>query len=193
MKKRATPAPSDLELQVLSVLWERGPLTVRQVLEAMPDGKQRAYTTILSVMQVMEKKGLLAHRAAGVRHVYRPKVKQRQVLRPLLRGLVQNVFGGSASAAVRQLVDATEDGADELVEVRRALAASDSNDGPHTGDEKRPGDENRRQIVGELLERAFDGSALELVAALIDNRMVSDSEIDRVKQLIRKHEQEADK
>ena len=76
---------------------------------------------------------------------------------------------------------------------RRALAASDSDDAKRRGDGSRRGDENRRQIVGELLERAFDGSALELVAALIDNRMVSDSEIDRVKQLIREHEQEAEK
>ena len=51
--------PSDLEMQVLSVLWERGPSTAREVLEAMPDGKKRAYTSVLSVMQVMEKKGLL--------------------------------------------------------------------------------------------------------------------------------------
>lgn len=47
--------PSDLEMLVLSVLWERGPSTAGDVLEAMPDGKKRAYTSILSVMQVMER------------------------------------------------------------------------------------------------------------------------------------------
>ncbi len=54
------PKPSDVELQILGVLWEAGPLAVRDVLERMPDGKSRAYTSILSCLQVMEKKGLLS-------------------------------------------------------------------------------------------------------------------------------------
>ena len=57
--------PSGVELQVLAVLWDKGPSSVRAVLEAMPDGKDRAYTTVLSVMQVLEKKGLVGHTAAG--------------------------------------------------------------------------------------------------------------------------------
>ena len=50
----AAVKPSDLEMQILSVLWENGPLTVREVLKMMPDKKERAYTSVLSVMQVME-------------------------------------------------------------------------------------------------------------------------------------------
>ena len=61
-------------MQVLSVLWGRGASTVREVMEAMPDGKARAYTTILSVLQVMEKKGLLSHVAEGNAHVYQARV-----------------------------------------------------------------------------------------------------------------------
>ena len=80
--KRARP--SDLELQVLSVLWEIGPATVRQLRRAMPDGKKRAYTTVLSVLQVMEKKRLVTHDRQGMTHVYRPTVRRRQVLGPLL-------------------------------------------------------------------------------------------------------------
>ena len=113
--------PSDLELQVLSVLWERGPSTAREVLTAMPDGKKRAYTTILSVLQVMEKKRLARHTKKGVTHVYRAAVSKRQVLRPLLRGLVANVFGGSPSAAMQQLLNATEVDAQELAKVQQLL------------------------------------------------------------------------
>ncbi|MCA9092782.1 MAG: BlaI/MecI/CopY family transcriptional regulator, partial [Planctomycetaceae bacterium] len=51
--------PSDLELQILHVLWQAGPSTVRDVLEKLPDQKKRAYTSVLSVMQVMQKKGFL--------------------------------------------------------------------------------------------------------------------------------------
>jgi predicted transcriptional regulator len=116
-----TPKPSDLEMQVLSVLWRNGPSTVRQVLEAMPDGKARAYTTILSVMQVMEKKGLLSHTKDGVSNVYEPKESQRRVLGPMLRRLVRNVFGGSASAAMQHLLSETNLSEEELAEIRDML------------------------------------------------------------------------
>ena len=78
-----TPSePSGLELQILSLLWAEGPLTARQVLERMPDGKPPAYTTILSVMQVMEKKRLLSRRPVGTANVYRPAVTRSAGARP---------------------------------------------------------------------------------------------------------------
>lgn len=116
-----TPKPSDLEMQVLSLLWRNGPSTVRQVLEAMPDGRPRAYTTILSVMQVMEKKGLLNHTRDGLANVYRPKVSRQKVLGPMLRGLVRNVFGGSTSAAMQHLLSETNVSEEELAEIRDML------------------------------------------------------------------------
>ena len=121
---RAAPQPSDLELQILSVLWDRGPCTARDVLEAMPDGKERAYTSILSVMQVMQKKGLVgtAGRRRGLAHVYRAKVDRKQVLGPLLRGLVTKVFAGSPVAVVQQLLAETDVSDDDRREIRRLLA-----------------------------------------------------------------------
>jgi predicted transcriptional regulator len=113
--------PSNLELQVLSVLWSRGPASARDVLDAMPDGKKRAYTTVLSVMQVMEKKGLLTHTADGNVHVYRPTVSRRRTLGPLLRGLVRNVFGGRASAVMQHLLNETDVAGSEVEEIRRLL------------------------------------------------------------------------
>lgn len=114
--------PSDLELQVLAVLWRKGAATVRDVLEAVPDGKARAYTTILSTMQVMEKKGLLERAGArGLTHIYKPAVTRRQVLGPLLRQLVRNIFGGSASAAVQQLLRETDVSDQDLAEIDRLL------------------------------------------------------------------------
>lgn len=113
--------PSNLELQVLSVLWDRGPATAREVLEAMPDGKRRAYTTILSVMQVMEKKGLLTHSSKGTAHVFKPTVTQRQTLGPILKGLVSNVFGGRVSAVMQHLLDESNVDESEFAEIRRLL------------------------------------------------------------------------
>jgi len=113
--------PSDLELQVLSVLWESGPLTVRGLLDALPDGKKRAYTTVLSVVQVMEKKGLVTHERRGLAHVYRPMVKQGQVLQPLLRELTRNVFGGSPASVLQFLLKGSDVSEAELAEIRRLV------------------------------------------------------------------------
>jgi BlaI family transcriptional regulator, penicillinase repressor len=113
--------PSNLEMQVLSVLWDHGPLSARAVLERMPDGKARAYTTILSVLQVMEKKGFVKHEADGNRHVYAAKVQQRNVVRPLLTRLVKTLFRGSPSTAMQHLLDASEVNEADLVEMRKLL------------------------------------------------------------------------
>ena len=59
------PQPSNLEMQILSVLWENGPCTVRDILDKIPDGKKRAYTTVLTMMQIMEKKKLVTHKSVG--------------------------------------------------------------------------------------------------------------------------------
>jgi BlaI family penicillinase repressor len=114
--------PSGLEMQVLSVLWERGPSTTREVLAAMPDGKKRAYTSILSVLQVMEKKGLLTHTNKGVAHVYQPAVNRRKVLQPFLRRVLTEVFGGRPAALMQALLDETAVSDADLAEMRRLLA-----------------------------------------------------------------------
>jgi BlaI family penicillinase repressor len=114
--------PSDLELQVLSVLWKKGAATVRQVLEAIPDGKTRAYTTILSTMQVMEKKGLIQRAGTkGLTHIYQPAVTRRQVLGPLFQNLIRNVFGGSSSAAVQHLLRETDISDQDLTEIDQLI------------------------------------------------------------------------
>jgi BlaI family transcriptional regulator, penicillinase repressor len=114
-KSSAPAAPSALELQILSVLWRRGHSTAREVLEALPDGKVRAYTSVLSVMQVMQKKRLLdVGERRGLAHVYRPLVSRRQVLGPVMRGMIKKVFSGSPSAAVEHLLDAAAVSEEEL-------------------------------------------------------------------------------
>ena len=113
--------PSKLEMQVLSLLWEHGPLTARAVLEKLGDEKPRAYTTVLSVLQVMEKKGLVGHVTEGNRHVYTPKVKEKAVVAPLLQNLVRTIFGGRPSRAMQHLLDNSEVSPEELAEMRAML------------------------------------------------------------------------
>jgi predicted transcriptional regulator len=120
-KKTDSRQPSELELQVLNVLWERSKGTVREVMEALPDGKQRAYTTVLSVMQLMEKKKMLSRSAQGGRHVYRPKLKRAKVGKTLLERIVHYAFGQSASRAIVQLMGNYRLEADEIQEIRALL------------------------------------------------------------------------
>jgi predicted transcriptional regulator len=121
--------PSRLEMQVLSVLWERGPSTVREALEAMPDGKARAYTTILTVLQMMEKKGLVSHVARGNAHLYQARVSRQEVTGPWLRGLVRQVFGGSAATALQHLLAEERVSRRELDEIKEIIARHEQGGG----------------------------------------------------------------
>ena len=113
--------PTDTELQVLSVLWDQGPATARKVLERMPDGKKRSYTTVLAIMQVMEKKGLLSRRLEGRAHVYRPVQGRDRLMKPVLRTLVKRVFKGRPTAVVQQLLRDQSPSKQEIAEIRALL------------------------------------------------------------------------
>jgi len=113
--------PSDLEMQILSLLWDKGPSTTREVLDAMPDGKKRAYTTILSVLQVMEKKGLLGHTNRGLAHVYSPAVSKSEIIQPFMQKLINEVFGGRPTAMMQALLTETSVSSVELKQIRSLL------------------------------------------------------------------------
>ncbi len=122
-KKISFVEPAEFELQVLGTLWEHGPGTVRQVMERLSDGKERAYTSVLSVMQVMQKKGLLAvaDEREGLAHIFKPLVSREQVAVPLLRGLVTRIFGGSTRTAMQHLLNTEAIDASEIDAMRAML------------------------------------------------------------------------
>jgi predicted transcriptional regulator len=92
--------PSNLELQALSVLWHEGPSTVSSVHEALPDGRERAYTTVLSVMQSLERKKLVRRIRSGRAHVYESAYSQEIIVRRATDDFVTNAFGGRLGEAV---------------------------------------------------------------------------------------------
>jgi BlaI family penicillinase repressor len=118
-----SPRPSDLELQILGVLWRSGTATARDVLNTLPDGKKRAYTTVLSTLQVMEKKGLLTRAREGLTDHWRPTVSKSRVLGPFLCALVANVFGGEPAQVMQYLLQETKVDEAELDELRQLLDA----------------------------------------------------------------------
>lgn len=121
--KKESKRPSELEMQFLSVLWENGPLTVRQVHELLRDGKSRAYTTVLATLQSMEKKGLVDHQREGMANVYRPIVSKQKIMKPFMNGLLQNFFSGDISSVVQSLIDSSNPDEKELKAIRKLINA----------------------------------------------------------------------
>ena len=113
--------PSNLELQILSILWEQGPLPVKAINEAMPDGKARAYTTVLTLVQSMEKKGLVTHTRDGNRHIFRAKHGRETVLKPYMSNLVTNVFGGNPADAMQFLLGSESLSHENIDQLRNML------------------------------------------------------------------------
>ncbi len=111
----------ELELQILNVLWERGPSTVRQMLEALPVNPRPAYTTVLTMMRLMHEKGYLDRRQQGRAHVYHARLREGPTKRGILRQLVGTAFRGSAEAAVVGLLEDEKLSDKELRRIRRLI------------------------------------------------------------------------
>lgn len=120
MPRSKLPRPTDAELSILRVLWQRGPSTVRQVYEELgphPSG----YTTVLKFMQIMTQKGLLTRDDTERTHVFSAAVPREITQRQLVGDLLQRAFGGSAKNLVLQALSAKRASSEELAEIRRLL------------------------------------------------------------------------
>ena len=105
MAGRKTLAMTDRQFTALRVLWEHGPLTVRQLMEHLPRGDRQPYTTVLGLLQNMERAGLVAHDAEKTTHRYRPRVSREEATTNLLADFLRRFFRGSAERLVLSLVD----------------------------------------------------------------------------------------
>src|SRR5438445_4823748 len=105
MAGRKTIAITDRQFEALRILWEQGPLTVRQLMEHLLRGDRQPYTTVLGLLQNMEKAGLVSHREEGLTYRYEPTVSKQEATGKLLRDFVTRFFRGSAEALVLGLVD----------------------------------------------------------------------------------------
>ena len=112
--------PTEAELAILGVLWERGPSTVREVADAT--GRAGAYTTVLKLLQIMTKKRLVRRDVSSRTHVYRPTHSQDATQRRLVRDLLDRAFDGSAARLIVQALAATRASPEELAEIRKLLA-----------------------------------------------------------------------
>ena len=114
------PTPTGRELEILKVLWEHGPRSVREVHRHLAQGEDRdlAYNTVQTLLRIMEEKGLVGHRAEGRTFVYFPKHSREKVTRRFLH----KVFDGALDQMVLSLLQAEDASAAELKELERLIA-----------------------------------------------------------------------
>ena len=121
ISKQRVPEPTEVELEILAVLWRIGPSTVRQVHLVLAAEKGTGYSTTLKMMQVMREKGLLLRDDSVRPQVYRPAASQERTQLQLLDGLVQKAFNGSALRLLLSALSAKRVSPQELAEVEQII------------------------------------------------------------------------
>jgi predicted transcriptional regulator len=121
MPEAELPRPTDAELEILKVLWRRGPSTVREVFETLGETKVTGYTTALKLMQIMAEKGLVVRDESERAHRYEAAAPEAETQRRLVGDLLRKAFDGSASKLVMQALSTERATSSELDEIRRLL------------------------------------------------------------------------
>lgn len=113
---------TEAELRLMNVLWEKGPATVHEVLQALPEKPPLAYNSVLTTIRILEKKGYVKHVKAGRAHVYVPRVGREDAGRSEVRHLLSRFFNDSRELLVLNLLDEKSIDAAELKRLRQLLA-----------------------------------------------------------------------
>lgn len=121
MPRPRSDHPTPAELEVLQTLWRIGPATVRQVMQELNLARPRAYTSVMSLLNVMAQKGLLARSRRGRAFLYSPQVRKRQTLREMVADLLNRAFEGSAMRLVAHALEQTQPSGNELDEISRLI------------------------------------------------------------------------
>ena len=119
--KHETPTAGELE--VLKILWKQGPSTVRDVMNVLNRRRERAYTSVMSLLNVMTEKGLVTREPQGRAFVYQPRGHRENTLGQIVKDVLGRAFENSPSALVAHLLDQSEPSPEELDEIRRTIEA----------------------------------------------------------------------
>jgi predicted transcriptional regulator len=115
------PRPSEGELELLRILWERGPSTVRDLHEEIANRRNVGYTSVLKLLQIMTEKGLVAREEAGKAHIYHPAASQHETQDQLVRDMSERLFAGSAAQLAMRALAMEPVNDEELEELRNLI------------------------------------------------------------------------
>ena len=115
------PKPTEVELELLQALWEKGEATVRELYEVISEQRPLGYTSVLKMLQIMTEKGLVERTEAGKAHIYRASASQQETQSQLLRDLSERLFAGSAAQLAMHALAMEPASAEEIEEIRKII------------------------------------------------------------------------
>ncbi len=121
MARPTSKHPTELELEILKILWRARPLTGRQVRDALTDFRDLAYTSVMTIMGIMEDKGYVRRKKQGGSFVYSARIKQETTTRRMLLDLVERAYDGSVASAVINLLETSDIESEELDQLRELI------------------------------------------------------------------------
>lgn len=121
MSNSSTPKPTDSELNILQILWSKGPSSVRTVNEVLNEEREVGYTTTLKLMQIMTDKGLVTRDTSTRSHIYSSNVSEEDTKGKLLDGFLEATFQGSASKLVMQALGNHKTSPEELEKIKTLI------------------------------------------------------------------------
>jgi predicted transcriptional regulator len=121
MARKESPTLTEAELRLMNVLWDRGPSTVKDVLDALPADPPLAYTTVLTTLRILEEKGYLDHEKDGRAFLYKPRVPREQARQSALRHVLSRFFENSAEQLVSNLLRSEKLSSAEMKRLRKLI------------------------------------------------------------------------
>jgi len=121
MSRPTSKHPTELELEILKVLWHIGPATVRQVRDELAAIRDLAYTTVMTMMTIMDTKGYVQRKKDGRSFIYEAKYHAQKASKNMLQDIVDRLFGGSTTAVMQHLLETSELDDDELKQIRSLI------------------------------------------------------------------------
>ena len=116
-----------LELQIMQVLWNKGPSTVQAVQQSFP-GEPLAYTTVQTMLNILQRKGKVTRKLLGKAYEYRPLLSRDKALREAISDMLDRMFGGSVEALLMSLVKSSQLDADKLAKVQKLIESQEQAD-----------------------------------------------------------------
>jgi len=116
-----TQKPTESELEILQLLWKRGPSSVREINDLLNEQREVGYTTSLKIMQIMNEKELVTRDTSSRTHIYRAAIKEEATKQSLLKEFITNTFNGSAKNLVMQALGGTKTSKKELDEIKKLI------------------------------------------------------------------------
>lgn len=124
MARRKSPTLTEVELELMEILWAKGSGTVGEVVEALPSERPLAYSSVLTMMRILEQKGYVGHEKESRAYVYRPLVNREQARRSVISYLVKRFFDDSPELLVVNLLEHDELDRSEIERLKRLIDKS---------------------------------------------------------------------